>query len=287
MEQTGRYGPFEKEYIRKDGSRYPVLLQGMVLHDASGRKLIWSIVEDISERKRMDRMKNEFISTVSHELRTPLTAVSGALGLVVGGAAGALPEQMREMLEIAHKNSQRLGGLINDLLDMEKLVAGKMRFEMQVQALQPLLEQAIQDNQAYADRFAVRLRLTRGAGDTLVALDAQRVQQIMANLLSNAAKFSPEGSEVVVAAAHIEDRVRVSVTDRGPGIPKAFYPRIFEKFAQADASDTRQQGGSGLGLAITRELVERMDGNIGFDSVPGQETTFWFEFTTASTCKPV
>lgn len=277
MEKSGRYGPYEKEYIRKDGSRYPVLLNGMVVYDGNGRKLIWSIIENIAERKRIDRMKNEFISTVSHELRTPLTAISGALGLVVGGAAGALPVQMQEMLEIAHKNSQRLGVLINDLLDMEKLVAGKMRFNMQVQSLQPLLEQAVQDNQAYADRFGVYLRLTHGAGDARVKVDAQRLQQILDNLLSNAAKFSPEGGEVRVLATVGNGRVRVSVIDRGPGIPEAFRPHIFEKFAQADASDTRQQGGSGLGLAITRELVERMDGIVDFDSVPGEGATFWFE----------
>lgn len=277
MEKTGRYGPYEKEYIRKDGSRYPVLLNGMVVYDGNGRKLIWSIIEDISERKRIDRMKNEFISTVSHELRTPLTAISGALGLVVGGAAGVLPEKMQQMLEIADKNSQRLGVLINDLLDMEKLVAGKMRFNMQVQALQPLLEQAIQDNQAYADRFGVHLRLAHGVGDARVKVDDQRLQQILANLLSNAAKFSPEGGEVRVLASAGDGRVRVSVIDRGPGIPEAFHPHIFEKFAQADASDTRQRGGSGLGLAVTRELVERMDGVVDFDSVPGEGATFWFE----------
>ncbi len=277
MEQTGRYGPYEKEYIRKDGTRYPVLLNGMVVHDKSGRKLIWSIIEDISERKRIERMKNEFISTVSHELRTPLTSISGALGLLTGGAAGALPERMQEMLEIAHKNSQRLGLLINDLLDMEKLVAGKMRFEMQEQPLFPLLEQAVRSNQSYADQYEVHLMLDAEDDGVRVEVDADRLQQVLANLLSNAAKFSPEGGEVRMTMEHGEARVRVSVIDHGPGIPEAFRERIFQKFSQADASDTRQKGGSGLGLAITRELVERMGGEVGFDSVPDAGATFWFE----------
>lgn len=287
MEKTGRYGPYEKEYIRKDGSRYPVLLNGMVVYDNTGRKLIWSMIEDISERKHVEQMKNEFISTVSHELRTPVTSISGALSLVVGGVAGDIPMSMREMLTIAHKNSERLGVLINDLLDMEKLVAGKVEFDLRAQALRPLLEQAVEVNQAYADRFGVRLRLVHSTEDPLVQVDAQRLQQILANLLSNAAKFSPEGGEVKIQTTIRHNRVRVSVIDQGPGIPEAFRKRIFQKFSQADASDSRQQGGSGLGLAITRELVECMGGIVGFDSVPDQGASFWFEFGTTGTESPL
>ncbi|WP_371131392.1 PAS domain S-box protein [Rhodoferax sp.] len=277
LEKTGRYTHYEKEYVRKDGTRYPVLLNGMTVYDSSGRKLIWSIVEDITERKRMERMKSEFVSTVSHELRTPLTSISGALGLVAGGALGALPEQAQQMIAIALKNSQRLGFLINDLLDMEKLMAGKLRFDMQIQPLMPLVEHALRDNQAYAARHGVRLHLAHVAGAVQVEVDAQRLQQVLANLLSNAAKFSPTGSEVTVTATCVENTVRVAVSDHGPGIPTEFRDRIFQKFSQADASDTRQKGGSGLGLAISRELVERMGGRIAYESVAGEGATFYFE----------
>lgn len=282
LEKTGQYGPYEKEYIHKDGSRYPVLLNGMVVYDNDDRKLIWSIVEDISERRRIDRMKSEFISTVSHELRTPLTAISGALGLLVGGAAGTLPVQLGEILDIAHKNSQRLGYLINDLLDMEKLLAGKMHFEMQVQALYPLLEQSVKDNQGYADRFGVSLVLDAADEEVQVKVDALRLHQMLANLLSNAAKFSPEGANVLISLVTDKDRVRVSIADQGPGIPDSFRDRIFQKFSQADSSDTRSKSGTGLGLAITRELVERMHGSVGFDSVPGAGATFYFELPLAT-----
>lgn len=277
MEKTGRYGPHEKEYIRKDGSRYPVLLNGMVVHDPSGRKLIWSIVEDISERKRMERMKSEFVSTVSHELRTPLTAISGALGLIAGGALGTLPQQAGQMVALAHKNSQRLAHLIDDLLDMEKLLAGKLRFELRTQPLMPLIDGAIRDNQTYADPYGVRLDFTERTDGVVVDVDSLRLQQVLANLFSNAAKFSPQGGVVVVRASLRGKHVRIAVTDQGPGVPAAFRHRIFQKFSQADASDTRQRGGSGLGLAISRELMEHMGGTLSFESVEGEGATFYFE----------
>ena len=232
---------------------------------------------DISERKRIERMKNEFIATVSHELRTPLTAISGTLGLLANGAAGLIPDAARELLVIASRNSQRLELLIRDLLDMEKLLAGKLHFELREQALRPLVEQAVRDNQAYADQFEVRLQLAPGP-DAQVRVDADRLQQVLANLLSNAAKFSPQGDCVDIDVRSTDGHARVSVTDHGPGIPAAFRERIFQKFSQADASDTRQKGGTGLGLAISRELVERMNGTIGFESVEGHGATFWFDF---------
>ena len=277
LNKTGRYGPYEKEYIRRDGSRYPVMLNGMLVEEAGGKKLIWSIVEDISERKRIERMKNEFISTVSHELRTPLTAISGALGLIKGGVAGELSEGMSKMLNVAFKNSQRLNLLINDLLDMEKLLAGKMSFDFQVYKTCDLLEQAIEVTQSYADQFQVQLHLRECVTELYIKVDAARFAQVMSNLLSNAAKFSPEGATVEVSARSEQNRVRIAVRDYGSGIPEEFQARIFQKFSQADSSDTRQKGGTGLGLAISRELVERMNGKIGFDSSP-EGTEFFICF---------
>jgi PAS domain S-box-containing protein len=248
-----------------------------VIHDpATGRPTGFATASrDITERKRMDRMKSEFVSTVSHELRTPLTAIRGALGLLAGGALGALPDPARELVDTAHRNSERLTVLINDLLDMEKIAAGQMRFDLQPQPVMPLVEQAIQAIQAYAEQFQVRLLLAERLDAAQVNVDAQRFQQVLSNFLSNAVKFSPAGGQVTVRVSRADARVRVTVADQGTGVPDDFRDRIFQKFSQADASDTRAKGGTGLGLAITKELAERMGGNVGFESAQEMGATFF------------
>jgi len=254
----------------------------VVGRDAAGRALrMIGTNMDITERKRAEQLKSEFVSTVSHELRTPLTSIGGALGLACGGALGALPAQAREMLEIAYRNSQRLTHLINDLLDMEKLAAGKMGFDLREAELMPLVEQALQSNRAYAESYRVALVLGERADGVRVRVDAGRLQQVLTNYLSNAVKFSPAGAAVQVrvrAGTGVEPGwVRVEVSDEGPGVPLEFRERIFQKFSQADASNTRQKGGTGLGLAISKELMERMQGRVGFESQPGHGACFWFE----------
>lgn len=250
---------------------------------ANGRcQSVYGTFQDISEHKRVDRLKSEFISTVSHELRTPLTAISGSLGLIAGGALGSVSEQVQQMIAMAYKNSQRLTYLINDLLDMEKLVAGKMHFDMQPHPLLSLLQHALEANRGYGAERHVALELAAMLPDVTLLVDNQRFMQIMSNLLSNAIKYSPPNGAVEVAAALHEREVRVSVRDRGPGVPAEFRERIFQKFSQADSSDTRKKGGTGLGLAITRELVERMGGRIDFESVEGQGAHFFFDLPVLS-----
>ena len=235
------------------------------------------VLHDITERKQIEKLQREFVSTVSHELRTPLTSITASLGLICGEVMGEVPKHLHELLDIAHQNSKHLSALIDDLLDIDKLNAGKMRFNLETQPLQPLLEQAMRNNQGYANSYTVSIRLGE-CPPAQVRVDTMRLVQVLSNLLSNAAKFSPPGETIDLYAEAVGDqRVRISVRDRGPGIADTFRERIFSRFAQADASDTRAQGGTGLGLAISKELTEHMDGQIGFDTAPGAGTRFWVE----------
>ena len=277
LENTGRFGPFEQDIVRRDGSVYPAVIQGMRITNASGRALVWSLIEDISERKKVERMKNEFISTVSHELRTPLTSIAGSLGLVAGGALGQLPEKAERMVSIAARNSDQLKRLIDDLLDMEKLISGRMSIRMQSEAISPVIKDCIDRLRTYAVDRGVSILFRDHHPQQRILVDRNRLDQALANLLSNAIKFSPEHSEVVVETLFDGQNFRIQVSDNGPGIPANFRSRIFQKFAQADSSDTRGRGGTGLGLAITREIMTQMGGSVGFESIEGDGATFWLQ----------
>ncbi|BBK38886.1 hypothetical protein STAQ_39640 [Allostella sp. ATCC 35155] len=244
---------------------------------------------DITERRRTERMKNEFISTVSHELRTPLTSIRGSLGLIVGGAVGEVAPKVREMVAIAHSNSERLVRLINDILDIEKIESGRLQFDLQAQPLAELLGQAMKANAGYFQQYEVQPKLVDEAQGSMVRVDGDRFIQVMNNLLSNAAKFTAAGGSVTVLASRHDGRVRITVQDEGPGIPDSFRERIFGKFEQADSSDSRRKGGTGLGLSIAKAIVERLDGRIWFETELGVGTRFHVELpevSRASTAVP-
>jgi PAS domain S-box-containing protein len=268
---------YEVEHQRKDKSLYPI---GICMHLSANESppVFVAIVQDITEQKKIERMKSELISTVSHELRTPLTSIRGSLGLIGGGVAGELPPQAKMLVDIAHKNSERLILLVNDILDMEKIEAGKMELHFKPVELMSLLHQALEANCAYGEQFNVSYELENDLPGIMVNVDPDRLMQVMANLLSNAAKFSSAGDKVRVAVIVSGKRVRVAVKDQGSGISEQFRSQIFQKFAQGDSSDTRKKGGTGLGLSITRAIVEKMGGNIGFSSEPNVLTTFFIEF---------
>ncbi len=264
----------EAEGKRKGGSTFPMEF-GISEVKLAEQRIFIVVARDISERKKIDRMKNEFISTVSHELRTPLTSIRGSLGLISGGAAGEIPEQARLLVDIASKNSERLTRLVNDILDVEKIESGKIDFVIGPVDVAPLVEQTLEANAAYGDQLGVKFAFQNSLPGIKAGADSDRLMQVLTNLLSNAVKFSPENGTVTVTVAQHSGMIRISVQDRGPGIPHEFRSRIFQKFAQADASDGRCNSGSGLGLNIAKALVEKMCGSIGFDSKPGVGTTFY------------
>jgi PAS domain S-box-containing protein len=238
---------------------------------------VLALVRDITERKAVERVKDEFVAMVSHELRTPLTAIHGAMRLLAGGVAGVLPAQAQTMAEIAVTNSDRLIRLINDLLDIQKMESGMAAMTRTPLALRPLLEQTIVSNQDYGRQYGVTFVLDYPPQELIVAVDGDRLMQVCTNLLANAAKVSPAGETVCMRVTANARVVRIAVIDHGPGIPEAFQAHIFEKFTQANTSSTRQSGGSGLGLSIAKAIVEHLGGKIGFETTIGVGTTFAVE----------
>ena len=276
------HSEMELQLARADGSAFLAELSLSGFADAGQRKFIL-IVRDITEQRRVERMKTQFVSTVSHELRTPLTAIRGSLGLMVGGVTGELPAAAAKLGQIALNNAERLARLINDLLDMQKIEANMMDFNFQRLAVAGLIADVLESNQAFAQRLGVSLVLEGDASNYSLRVDADRFAQVMANLLSNACKYSPTGEQVNIRLTPRENqRLRIEVIDRGPGIPAGFSERIFQKFTQADASDTRAKDGTGLGLTIAKELVEKMDGAIGFYANPQGGTIFFVEFPVST-----
>jgi signal transduction histidine kinase len=269
---------------RRDGRFVWVETISRSLKDAvTGEIVGWvSNTRDISARKRVEQIKDEFISTVSHELRTPLTAMLGSIGLAASGRFGAPDGQLKRLLDIADTNGQRLAQLVNDILDWEKVSSGKMRFECQPAAVDELVDQAIAATRPYAEKFDIALQARQRAPDVTISVDGNRFQQIMANLLSNAAKFSPSGSTVEIDASVAEGRCRISIIDHGYGIPADFRSNLFERFSRADSSDGSQRGGTGLGMAIARQMTEGMSGTITFESQENVGTTFHLYFPLSS-----
>ncbi|MDH4100138.1 MAG: response regulator [Nitrospirota bacterium] len=261
---------------RKDDTLYIEEMTITPVRDDAGQISHYiAVKQDITERKRIEKIKNEFISIVSHELRTPLTSIRGSLGLMTGGVAGELPPQAKRLAEIALRNSERLIRLVNDMLDVEKINAGKMSFSMHPHEIAPLVEHALEVNRSYGEQHGVEFVIEdRLGGKASVQVDSDRFEQVITNLLSNAAKFSPPQGKVTVSLGRLNGYVRVSIADRGQGIPEEFHGKIFDAFVQVDSSDTRGKGGSGLGLAISRTIVERLGGEISFESIPGEGSTF-------------
>ncbi|MBO9519218.1 MAG: PAS-domain containing protein [Porphyrobacter sp.] len=269
-------GEQRAEMLREDGRILDLF--GRTI--SGGRYLL--IARDVTDERKAARLKDELVSTVSHELRTPLTAIAGALGLMVGSPAEPLPTKAAKLAQIALRNCERLIALVNDLLDMDKLASGRAEFEFDEVDLRELVADSVEQNELYAERFGVTLKSDLPSNPIMARVDTRRIQQVLANLLSNAAKFSPRDTEAKVTLETNGDWARISVTDQGQGIAPEFRNRLFTRFAQQDATSQRQQSGTGLGLAITKAIVERHGGRIWLDPEVETGSTFHVELPITS-----
>lgn len=240
---------------------------------SDGRSIL--TIQDVTEQRRVVRMKDEFVSTVSHELRTPLTAIRGSIAILERGSADKLDARGAQMLSMAGKNADRLTTLINDILDIEKLGSGTLTMSEDRIDLVQVLREVTDHNYPFAAAHGVDLSLDVADEPLMVIGDAGRLHQALANLVSNACKFSPEGELVTIRGRREDGQALLAVEDHGPGIPVEFRPHIFGRFAQAGAEHQQGRAGSGLGLAITKAIIERHRGEIGFDSDVGHGTYFW------------
>ncbi len=265
----------DEVFWRKDGTSFPVeYVARQLVHEGKVTGIVVAF-EDVTERRRLDRMKDEFISTVSHELRTPLTSLRAALGLIAGGVLDKRPEKLAQMLDVAIGNCDRLVRLVNDILDFERIGSGRIPLHRDRANVVDLLRRAADLQQSSASRSNISFRIDAQPLDLWV--DADRMLQTLTNLIGNAVKFSPEGSEIRLGArATGDDEAMLEVEDHGRGIPREKLEIIFERFQQVDASDSRSRGGTGLGLAICRAIVEQHGGTIWAESTPGAGSTFSF-----------
>lgn len=266
--------------LRSDGSHFPaaITLSLMALPEQNA---VIVAARDITRRREIEHIKQEFISIVSHELRTPLTSIRGALGLLEGGIVGDLPSKAKDMIKIAHENCERLVYLVNDILDAERLSQGKLSMELKPMQIAPIVKHAVELNQDYATSLGVSIETEICESPLFASIDEQRFIQIMNNLLSNAAKHAPADSSIHIGVAQDGSNVRITVHDKGLGIPPHLQEQLFEKFRQLDTSDNSNRTGSGLGLSIAQGIVEAFNGNIGVESKPGEGSTFFFTLPLA------
>lgn len=289
--------PFRERLFKADdqsGAAKQFLITSAPYYDPDtwGFEGVTGIAEDITERvlkeknlrdaldaaEQASRAKSEFLSTISHELRTPLTSIKGSVGILRGFMAKDLSEEGLGLLEICSRNADTLIVLINDILDYEKTQSGMMTLSMQPHDVDKLCEYVIGLSESYAKIYGVRFVLEPCSDELWANLDEHRWAQVLRNLLSNAAKFSHVGAQVDISIRKIEQTVRISIKDHGVGIPLEAQAMIFDRFVQADSSDSRKHMGSGLGLSISRALVEAMNGSINFESELGKGSNFFVEF---------
>lgn len=277
--RDGTVARTEARLLRLDGTSIDAEITSAGVN-FDGQPAVQLVIRDVGERRAVERMKDELLSIVSHELRTPLTSLRGSLGLLAAGLLGHVPASGQRMLQVAVSNADRLIRLLNDVLDLERMRAGRLTLELRPNAAVDLIEQAIAEMRGLAERADIQLCVDQVEG--VVHADADRVVQVLTNLVSNAIKFSQGGQRVTLSAESDAQRVRFSVADNGRGIPANQLENIFERFQQVDASDSRVKGGTGLGLAICRSIVQQHEGRLWAESTLGEGSTFYVELLSAA-----
>jgi PAS domain S-box-containing protein len=271
-------GEFETVRLCKDGRAIDVALTCSLMLDSNGRAIGVSVIyRDISHRKEVEKRLSEFYSTISHELRSPLTSIRGALSLIDDKIIDMGSDECYEMIGVARSSSERLVRLINDILDIKKIEAGKLELKLEKIDAATLVARAVAGMEGLARAHNIQL-IQDTAVSATVKVDIDRIIQVLINLISNAIKFSNDGGCVIVGLHLQSDAdLRFSVADQGAGIPVNLQSRLFQRFQQVDSSDTRPKEGTGLGLALSKAIVEEHKGLIGVYSSTSTGSTFWFD----------
>lgn len=269
----------EHRLMHKSGqTRWGLFNISWIFDKNEGRNFFIAQINDITDQKEVEQIKNEFVSTVSHELRTPLTSIKGALGLIAATNNIEMSTGSKRLIEIARSNTDRLTAIVNDILDLEKISSGEVAFDFYALDIREVIKEVVREMASFAVTHANTFSLELPDRPLWVKADLSRTKQVLANLMSNACKYSAENTEIVIRAEDVAGDAVVYVQNFGVGVPDSFKPKMFDAFSQADSSDTRAKGGTGLGLNISRQIVARHNGKIGFESIPNRVTIFWFTY---------
>lgn len=274
--ETGKSETLEYSIHEYDGEKYYE-----ARFTKTGDSEMLAIIRNITDRKRAEALKNEFISLVSHELRTPLTSIKGSIELLLAGVSGELSNQTKSLLNICKKNTQRLVRFVTDLLDIEALDSGNINFKFKAYCLQEITQSSVDGMRTFAEQYHVLLNLKKYDGETFVYVDEDRLNHCITNLISNAVKYTPKFSEVEITIEKKDSVAQILIKDNGPGIDPSFQPRLFHRFAQGTPPKDKLVGGSGLGLSITKGFIEAMKGKIFFHT-SDTGTTFIIELPLVS-----